>query len=99
MDFRTARASALRGPNHRHACRWTLGFPCVGIAVVAVIAVIGMDTGEELERSIALAPGWPPLAGEEQERSAEEGRDIAVERRPHPGVVEYRGRGSRHDPP
>ncbi len=79
MDYEKNRHSHLGERNHNAAFRYALGLP--GVA----IAVIGMFTVEEIERNISWARAWEPLTGEEQERLAAEGAEIAREWGPHFG--------------
>lgn len=81
MDYEKNRDSALGARNHREAFRYALGLP--GVAV----AVVGMYTAEEVDQNVAWARSWEPLTGEEEERLAAQGREIAADWGPHFGDV------------
>jgi len=81
MKYEENRNSQLKR-GHHGALRYALGLPG------ASLAVIGMNSVEEVERNISWARNWEPLTGEEEERLEAEGATLAAEWGPHFGEVE-----------
>lgn len=81
MKYEENRHSQLKRDHHA-ALRYALGLPG------ASLAVIGMNSVEEVDRNIAWARNWEPLTGEEEERLEVEGATLAAEWGPHFGEVE-----------
>jgi uncharacterized protein len=72
MSYEANRCSHLE-QQHALAFRYALGLP--GVAV----AVIGMNTVEQVEQNVRWARNYEPLTAEEQERLADEGKALAAE--------------------
>jgi predicted aldo/keto reductase-like oxidoreductase len=81
MKYEVNRHSQLKH-GHHSAFRYALGLPGTSLAV------IGMNSVEEVERNVAWVRNWEPLTGEEAERLDAEGATLAAEWGPHFGEVE-----------